>query len=61
VVVTENPDEESERDWMRALHLPPHRHYPYSRVHQTIAAARKILASVPSKNVDTPLSSDAAF
>jgi hypothetical protein len=47
VVMTENPTEESERDWASVLHLKPLRHYPYSRVHGTIVAAQEILASVP--------------
>jgi hypothetical protein len=42
-VMTENPTEEDERDSARAWHSKFARHYPYSRVHGTIAAARKIL------------------
>jgi hypothetical protein len=53
MVVTERPDDESQRDWARVLQMKSPRQ-PYSRVHGTIAAARKILASVPSKNLETP-------
>lgn len=56
-VTTESPAEEIERDEARVWHQKPLRHYPYSRVHGTIAAARKILASMPSENLDTPTQS----
>jgi len=61
LLTTQNPSEEDEREWLRALHFKPPQHYPYSRVHGTIAVAQKILASMPRRSVDAPLRTDDAL
>jgi len=43
-VETQKPDEEADREFASVVHRPPPRHFPYSRVHATIAAARSVLA-----------------
>jgi hypothetical protein len=57
MIETHMPSEEEERALANMIGRGPTRpppHHSYSRVHGTIAVARDILASVPSKSVDSP-------